>query len=461
MRLPAGTAAKSAVRPAAEERLSTGDRARINLSWLVRLRWGAAVGQLAMIAVASSLLGLELQLAPLYALVAIELASNLACWLWLHRRRRVPEWLTGALMGLDVLLLTGLFSWSGGASNPFSSLYLVNIALGAVVLRPAWTWSLVGLSLLCFAALFWQPLLGAPPGAEHMHLMGHGGDLWLHLEGMWVAFGVGASFIVYFVQRVTRALASREHELAEALAANARAERLASLATLAAGAAHELSTPLSTIAVVAKELERELLRLSAQEAITGDVRLIREQVERCREILLQMAADAGESTGEDFVAVSVETLADAALRELAERERVHVTVAPSTAGHRLVIPIRAAGQALRAIVKNGLHASPPDAAVEVQAAVADGAFRIEVRDRGRGMSAEVLARACEPFFTTKPTGKGMGLGLFLARDVIERIGGRLALRSREGAGTTVTLWLPAAPSDRARDARASSARAAA
>src|SRR5690606_36216657 len=128
---------------------------------------------------------------------------------------------------------------------------------------------------------------------EHMHT---------HLRGMWVALGVAAGFIVYFLMRVTRALAQREEELARARHLAARQEKLASLATLAAGAAHELSTPLSTIATVARELERHLQDGSAEQR--EDVGLIRSQVERCRAILWQMSAEAGESAGEGLSRVT-------------------------------------------------------------------------------------------------------------------------------------------------------------
>ncbi|HZR82996.1 MAG TPA: ATP-binding protein [Candidatus Binatia bacterium] len=417
---------------------TAAEPARINLQWLVRLRWVAIAGQLATIWIASLWLAVELALVPLHLLVAVEAASNLACAAWLRRARRVPDAVVAGVMALDVLLLTGLFEVSGGASNPFTSLYLVNIALAAVVLPPAWTWSLVALALACFGALFLRPVEGLPSDLGG-HAMGHGGDLRLHLEGMWVAFGVAATFIVYFVQRVSRALAGRERELAEARAAAARAERLASLATLAAGAAHELSTPLSTIAVVARELERELARLSADAA--ADVRLIREQVERCRTILIQMAADAGESTGEDFAAVGVAALVERALDGLADARRVAVAVdgPPSV---EVVVPPRAVAQALRAVVKNALQASPPDGRVDVRATCEGARWRIAVSDRGAGMEPAVLARAFEPFFTTKPTGKGMGLGLFLARDVLERIGGAIQIASPPQGGTTAVLSLP-------------------
>src|SRR6185369_2055893 len=193
----------------------------------------------------------------------------------------------------------------------FSFLYLVNIALSAVVLRSLWTWTLVVLSLACFGALF---------AAAPAH--GHAEHMQMHLQGMWVAFGVAAVFITYFVQRVTGALAARDVELAAANERTARHERLASLATLAAGAAHELSTPLSTIAIAAKELER---RLASDGDAGADARLIREQVERCRQILAHMADDAGASSGETVEAVPIASIVDGALRGL-DDPRIEVRI---------------------------------------------------------------------------------------------------------------------------------------
>lgn len=416
----------------------------INFSWLLTLRWGAAAGQIAIILIVNRLMRIELPLVALGAIIGIELASNAACALWARRAPEIREWMLGLLMMLDVLLLTALLYFTGGPSNPFSFLYLVNIALAAVVLRPAATWALVAGSLACFGLLFFTEVpLPSTAGTDS-----HTGHMWMHLQGMWVAFGVAASFIVYFIQRVTHALARREIELAVARARTARHEKLASLATLAAGAAHELATPLSTIAVVAKELERQLERGARNADEVADARLIRQQVERCREILSHLAADAGESAGETIGAVAVEELLTAAMSGVAERGRIAVAIDERARGQALYAPARALAQALRGVLKNALQASPPQAAVALRVVRAEDAWRIEVWDSGAGMPPEVLARAGEPFFTTKHDGgpqRGMGLGLFLTRAVLERLGGRLELDSAPGRGTSATMILRVGP----------------
>jgi two-component system, sensor histidine kinase RegB len=426
--------AREILHPHAEPK-AVQDLHAINFSWLLVLRWGAIVGQITLILMVDLLAGIPLPLLPLGVVVAVETASNIAATRWARRATAVEDWVLGALMAFDVGLFTVLLYLTGGPLNPFSVLYLVYIALAAVVLPLRWSWALAVFSLACFAALF---RIASAPSAHQA--MAGAEYLRMHLEGMWFAYAVVAGFIVYFVQLVTRALAARETQLAEARAHTARNERLASLATLAAGAAHQLATPLSTIAIAARELEDQLSDRGA--GATADARLIREQVERCREILLQLAADAGESTGESLEVVSLGGVIEAALRGLAERERVRIEFEGSARDQCLLAPLRSVAQALRAVVKNALEASPPDAAVDLRVTASENDIRIAVRDRGHGIAPEVLPRVGEPFFTTKGPDRGMGLGLFLTRTVLERLGGRLGIEAVQERGTRVELLLP-------------------
>ena len=407
----------------------------INFAWLLRLRWGAMVGQVALILIVERVFDIALPLAAIGVLVGAELATNIAAALWARGTPRIDEWMVGLLMAADVGFLTGLLYLTGGSSNPFSFLYLVYIALAAVVLQPRWTWGLTVLAIGCGGALF---------RGQSSHAF-HGDDMQLHLKGMWVAFGVAAVFIVYFVQRVTRALADRDAELAAVRDRTVRHDKLASLAALAAGAAHELATPLSTIAVVAKELERQLTHRDDDRTAAADARVIREQVERCREILAQMAADAGESTGEPLTLVTGSELIEAVLASIPDRQRVQLVVEPRAAQQPLQVPVRAVARALRALIDNARQAAPPPAPIRVQVSSDANGCHIAVIDHGDGMRSDVLARAGEPFFSTRAPGKGMGLGLFLTRTLLDSLGGQLDLVSAPGVGTTASVYLPAAP----------------
>jgi two-component system sensor histidine kinase RegB len=271
---------------------------------------------------------------------------------------------------------------------------------------------------------------------DQRHMMG------AHLRGMWVAFVLAAVFIVFFVQRVSSALAARERELQTARAQAERREKLASLATLAAGAAHELSTPLSTIAIVAKELQRSLAETVAPD-VRADLQLVRDQVARCRDILDRMAAHAGEHAGEPLAPITVRGWIGSALDGLPARDRV-VVEATDDEG-TLVGPPRALADALRGLLKNALQASPPGAPVTLRVSAGEGQIRASVVDSGPGIAPDVLARIGEPFFTTKGPGEGMGLGLFLTRALAEQLDGEFHINSRAGAGTEASIRLPAAP----------------
>jgi two-component system, sensor histidine kinase RegB len=413
------------------------DRNRLNFSWLLKLRWSQIVGQIFTILGVFWLLGLDVPFAPLFAIVGVELVTNVMLATWLARTRAVSEWQLAAVMALDVALLTGLLYFTGGPFNPFSFLYLVNISLAAVALRARWTWMLVGLALICFGGVL---LNHRPLPIQHLDPEAY---LNLHQRGMWVAFGVAAAFIVHFLLRVTGALSERERELSEARSLADRQERTASLVTMAAGAAHELSTPLGTIALVAKELERSLSREGAEPATIDDMRLIRQQVGRCRMILDQMSGQAGRSAGEAIDVISVHALVREATAEVRDAPPLEIDVDAETAAMPLRIPPNAVAQALRNVVTNAQDASAADEPVRIEIRAVAGCLRVCVRDRGRGMTPEVKERAGEPFFTTKPPGLGMGLGLFLTREVVEKLGGELSIASWPGRGTEVTIAIPA------------------
>jgi len=411
-------------------------RERLNLAWLVWLRWGAAIGHVCAILIAELILGMDLPLAALLSIIGLALVTNVGFHVAKERMRRVPAGLTGTIMVADVLMLTGLLYLSGGPANPGIVFYFVHIALATVVLGYAWRLAVVLVAMSSVVALF---LLPAPSTSAAILAQLHT-TRGVYELGLLASMTIAAGFIFYFGDRVTTALARRESALARARERAMRDDKLASLANLAAGAAHELSTPLTTIAMLAKELERGL---AAGSLPTGDASedagVIRQEVRRCRDVLNMMAAEAGESRGEAFEDVPVMALLDEALKDL-PRERITMEVAAESSP--VHVPLRPMALAVRGIVKNALQASPPDRTVVVRAHSDQGGCRIVVADEGLGMSEEVVRRAAEPFFTTKPVGEGMGLGLYLAQDLARRSGGLLAIDSEPGRGTQVSLLLP-------------------
>ncbi len=344
---------------------------------------------------------------------------------------------------VDLLSLTALLYFAGGPTNPFTIFYFVNLALSAVILPARWSWALTGVAIVCLAFLFVDhvelPELERPPGSQRS--IAHE-RLTLGQQGLLVALAAGAIVLIYFITRVTRELSQRENQLRIAEQQRARSEKLEALGTLAAGAGHELATPLSTIAVVAKELTHHLEGVDVPQTVKEDVTLIRSEVDLCRSILDRMKGNVGQAIAEQTKAITIERLIEEVMDGLHQCERVQIDVADGIAERPISLPVQSVAQAIRGVLQNALDASSPNDTVQFTVLRTDGAFRLEVQDRGVGMSEEVLARAGEPFFTTKEPGKGMGLGLFLTRSVVERLGGTLRLYSNREQGVTAVIELP-------------------
>jgi len=421
--------------PPAPELRPTGELApSLALPWIAKLRDGMLMGQFLLILLTHYLFHISLPLQWMAIPLAVTAASNLS----LHR---FPNFFAarsalGLLLALDTVCLTALLALSGGAANPFSLLFLVEITLSAVVLSKAWTWTLGGLSILGFASLFWAHVR-IPVFEGHHDTEGFS----IHLVGMWIAFVVGALLITVFIGKVSEALRRQEQEALQFQQRLAHHERLASIATLAAGAAHELGTPLSTIAVVARELELFGNVMGQTASVAEDARLIRSEVERCSEILRQMSGRGGEPAGEFPTPIGLKDICKQVKDGLVsgQADLIDVQIADDA---NIALPANATRQALMALVKNALESSPNGRHVTLAARCAEGMVAFTVQDSGSGMATETLRRISEPFFTTKGTGRGLGLGTFLVRLFAERLNGSLTFESEAGAGTTALLELP-------------------
>lgn len=414
---------------------------QVALPWIVRLRYAMAAGQVSTVLFVRYALKIDLPMGSIFVGPALVAASNLllAARVWqpdLPRKLESSTLVAWAFV-LDTLCLTGVLMLSGGPTNPFSMLYLVHITLSAAILTKRWTWVLGALSGLCFGLLFWRyrpiPLL-------EMHHPADGANL--HLIGMWISFSVAAFLIAIFSGKISELLRQREESLLRMETELAKKDRLASLVTLAAGAAHELSTPLGTIAVVAKELERIATSSWNDPSIAEDTRLIRAEVDRCREILWRMSVQGAEPAAEVPERVDAGELLAEVRQQSQHPSRLEIDLAGLLTRRAFTMPRRSVQQALIPLVKNALEASAQDSTVRVSALQTGEVLRFVVEDRGVGMSSEVLRRIGEPFFTTKEPGKGMGLGVFLVRTLAEQLGGSLTFESSDHGGTSAILELP-------------------
>jgi two-component system sensor histidine kinase RegB len=417
---------------------ATADHApNLALPWVLRLRYGMVAGE------AVILLGMfwGFQLRPVFlwtmAPLAIMLFSNVLLGALRTLPSKDPQQTLGAVFCLDTLCLTVILGLTGGTMNPFSLLYLVQITLSAVVLRKIWTRVLGALSTVCFGLLFFFYI---PSAAFQMHHIGQGVSP--HLVGMWIAFVVAVTLITFFTGKISDSLRTREQEVLVLRDQVSKNDRLASLVTLAAGAAHELGTPLGTIAVVAKELERYAATVQSSFAVLEDAKLIRAEVDRCCRILEQMSVQSAEPLGEAHTKVPLRDLLTHVVDQFPEAGRSLLRVSLADETLTASLPKKATIQSLVALIQNALDANVKQQPICIVAKKEFSELMIAIEDRGEGMPDNVLRRIAEPFFTTKEPGRGMGLGTFLVSTFAERLGGRLVFDSALGEGTTVTLRLP-------------------
>ena len=327
-------------------------------------------------------------------------------------------------------------------------------------MRPYWSWSLTIFTVLCYSSFFvispeilGQLPLMLPGGfiggaeiqdachtalAEYAQLSDH---MKLHLNGMLLAFAISAFFIVFFIGRIQKALEGHQQTLIKLEDEKARSEKLTSLATLSAGAAHEFSTPLSTIAVAAGEMLHQLKSGEIDQAVIDDAQLIKDQVNACKDILYQMAADAGKHLGETLKKYPVEYIVQQTLNEFSAEDQARLSTENECAAIFILVPLRTIVRTLKGLLKNGIDSSQPGSQVSLRCFCDEDFLYFQVSDQGLGMDEETKRRAVEPFFTTKEQGKGLGLGLFLSQNVAKQFGGELTIASEELSGTTVTLSL--------------------
>lgn len=418
-----------------------------NSYWLLQLRWVAVVGQLLTIAIAHWIFDVEMKAGTLIALVGITAITNTLFWIYLRKLdpsanqtppQYVNDWILPAILLLDMNVLTAMLYFSGGPTNPFLFFYFVNVAIGSILLHSIGTWLLV-----CNAVIGYLFLLNFHHSISLLsESLDSPNSPPLHRFSFFIAFVTCCLVVTHFIRLLYQQLLEREQQLRRVEQQEAKVKRLEALATLAAGAAHELATPLSTIAVVAKELSRSVPKWNAPDALKSDLVLIQDELKHCRMILDRMRAGAGEASGEHLENISASMVVDEILIGIRDRNRISIdrNLLPTTS---LKLPLQAVALAIRNLVQNALDASPQDCSIQLEMeSTSENGWEILVRDEGSGMPTNVLERIGEPFFTTKEPGKGMGLGVYLTQNVIQGLGGNIRYQSKLGEGTTVRITLP-------------------
>ena len=413
-----------------------GPSHNLRLKTLINVRWLAVIGQSSAVFAVWLLLGFSFEPIFCFALISVSIFVNLFLTFRYPANQRLSSRSSAALLAYDIIQLAVLLFLTGGLQNPFSFLLLVPVVISATALSINYTLFLGILGITCatLLAVFYLPL----PWLEGVTLKLPN----IYIGGMWFSIISSLSFTAIYAFRV----ADEARKLSDALTATElvlqREQHLSNLDGLAAAAAHELGTPLATIALVSKEMTRELEKGSA---LFEDAKLLRSQAERCREILQKLTSLSTE--GDRHIGTMPFT---AFMEEIAEPHRNFGVTVEIKKRDKSRVPdcLRNPGilYGLGNIVENAVDYA--NEKVTLETGWDDNNLWVEVNDDGRGFDDEVLARIGEPFVTRRSRstqGGGLGLGLFIAKTLLERSGASLIFKNdlkKQPSGASVLVKWP-------------------
>jgi two-component system sensor histidine kinase RegB len=403
---------------------------RISLRTLVPIRWVAVAGQALTLIIIHFGLGYRLPLLPAFGIVACSALLNL--FLILHRQAatRLSERDAALYLGYDILQLAALLYLTGGLHNPFAILILAPITVAATILsqRPV-----VGLSGLAVAAItvlaIWHeplPWLGRPPAFPLPLVL-----------GIWTALVMATLFIALYTWSVAQEARRLRDAVAATQLALAREQQVSAVGSLAAAAAHELGSPLATIAVVAKELAREL---PSDSPYAEDAALLVSQSERCRKILAQLAQQHDEDGGSPYARLPISSLVEAAVAPHHDQgvRLIFATTSASTENEPLVRRSPEILHGLNNLIQNAVQFARRE--VSVTTSWDANMVTVEVADDGPGFPLHLLGRLGEPYLSTRAgEANHMGLGIFIAQSLLERSGAHLDFDNLPEGGAHIAI----------------------
>ncbi|PZU58461.1 MAG: histidine kinase [Sphingobium sp.] len=413
--------------------LADADAGRRNMLLLMQLRWIAVGGQLLTIGIVHGLMDIRVPLPTLLPVPMMLVLLNIASRPLLRRRAAVTNAeLTGALL-IDVGALAWQLHQSGGLANPFAWLFLLQVVIGAMLLPPASSWTIVGAAALalCLAALHPVPL-ALPPDYQD-------DPFGLYLQGMMVCFALIAVLLVLFVARITRNLRQRDAALAAIRQQAAEENHIVRMGLLASGAAHELGTPLSSLSVILGDWQR-MPKLTKDTALAQDIAEMQAEVGRCKTIVSGILMSAGEARGVAPEFTTMRTFLEGIVAEWRSSRMPGTLAFTDRFGDDVaIVSDPALRQVIANVVDNAVEFSPEW--IGISASRERESLVLEIADRGPGFAPATLAAFGQPYSSTKGR-PGGGLGLFLLVNVVRKLGGDAQAMNRDEGGALVRVILP-------------------
>ncbi|MDM0118607.1 ATP-binding protein [Variovorax arabinosiphilus] len=411
-----------------------GDRTRLkNMQQLIQLRWLAVFGQIVTIEVAHYGFRIPLPLEPMLIVLAALIGFNVASLLRWRTGREATNTELFVAMLVDVATLTAQLYLSGGATNPFASLYLLQVILGAVLLQAWSSAALVVITGLCLIglALFSRPL-ALPLDLDR-------GLASPYIQGMVLCFALNASLLLVFITRINANLRARDARLASLRQRAAEEEHIVRMGLLASGAAHELGTPLATLSVILGDWKR-MPEFTSNPELLQEVDEMQAQLKRCKTIVSGILLSAGEARGESSTATTVVTFLDDLVQEWRDSRPVTTFVYENRFGHDLpMVSDSALKQTIHNVLDNALEASPHRVTLDVERV--DDRLVLTVTDAGPGFAPHMLTQLGKPYQSSKGR-PGGGLGLFLVVNVLRTLGGNVTAHNLAEGGALVRISLP-------------------
>lgn len=408
---------------------------QVRLRTIIWIRWIAIAGQLAALLIVQFGLGWSLPTDAALSAVAASVLINAVMMFRRPSQGRIGELEAACYLAFDILQLAVLLYFTGGLENPFALLFLGPVTVSATILSRAATalLSAIVVVVATFLAFEHLPLPWAEPGLRLPDL---------YILGLWIAVVVGTLFITAYIGSIAGEGRRMSNALAATQLALAREQQLSAVGGLAAAAAHELGSPLATIAVTVKELSREM---PADNPFMDDIQILQQEVDRCRDILTEIGRAPEQADPDDPFTTGLlsDVVAAAATRYRSEGIALDVVVAALDDSQEPVVPrspelLHGLGNVIQNAVQFG------QSAVSVEVFWDDTDARVEVRDDGRGFPPGVLDRVGEPYISNRGDGH-LGLGIFIAQTLLERTGARIRFSNIREAGRTagaevVIVW---------------------
>lgn len=439
---------------------------RENLNWLYILRNLMLFAVVISVFIAVHGLNIELPMNQLWLAIFAISILNLYTWLRLRTPEPVTEHEIFSQICMDVLALAYLLYLTGGASNPIIWVFLLPLIVTAIMLPQSYAWNMVIITSCIYTVLIAYniPLPALAPHADHhgminmtpemslrMQLLEDRRYFNLHVFGMWFGFVFSAGLVAFFIIALAKTLKERERSLAEARESALRDERVVSLGTLAASAAHDMGTPLGTIAIIVHEMAEDLPEHRFPECYQK-LLILQQQLDRCKQALSVMSASAGEMRAESGQVMPVTDYIDQVLNQWRTHKsstKLNLFISGDVDTDANIIAERTLTHSLINILNNAAEATDSQAGIEFHAHWDHFILNLKIRDFGPGLPPEFVDFAGRK--PVKSNKQGMGVGLFLTYTTIKRLGGTIHFNNLDSGGACVEISLPILTKESAND----------